>query len=252
MSLQVPDWIMFRCRHRQLLSYPLDAYLRDLPKRPEFRLRGEEQRRGYVASWEIRDDHTLWLTGLETRTPDDGPDPGASLVFPSGGPVRATWVSQPLWTPDLEQKRFSLLGNGTTYAHESYLSVWDGRLVMVEEVDGKTNRRIGGELTPHLEQLFGPEEGSFLRAAFGDPDDAAPRLVYADWLDERHDPRGEVVRVAERVRRLDPDDAAREHSTHRDLLRRGLNHWLWARLLGYHDLDTGWLLPLLEAGDATY
>src|SRR5262245_61399584 len=102
MSLQVPDRILFRGRHRQLLSYPLDAYLRDLPEQPEFRLRGQGQRRGYIASWEIRDDYTLWLTGLETRPPDDGPDPGPRLIFPSDGPVRAIWVSQPLWTPDLE------------------------------------------------------------------------------------------------------------------------------------------------------
>ncbi len=239
MSLQDPDWIVFRGANRMLLSQPLEAYLRELPGRPDFRLRVPGQNRGYVASWEVRDDHSLWLTGLETRPPSDGPDPGPSLVFPSGGPVRATWVSQPLWTPDLEQRLFSLLGNGTTYARESYLSVWHGQVVMVEDVDGKTNRRVGGELTPHLERLFGPEEASFLRVAFADPDDAAPRLIYADWLDERHDPRAAVVRLAERLCRLDPETAARERSAHRAQLRPGLDHWLWARLLGYDRLTTG-------------
>jgi uncharacterized protein (TIGR02996 family) len=221
------------------LSYPLDSYLRDLPERPEFRLRGPGQNRGYVASWEVRDDLTLWLTGLMTRPSSDGPDPGTRLIFPTTGPVPATWVSQPLWTPDTEQRRYSPMGNGTTYARESFLSVWNGRLVMVEEVDGKSNRRIGGELTPHLETLFGPEEGSFLRAAFVDPDDAAPRLVYADWLEERHDPRGPVVRLAERLRRLPPDTPVGERSADQALLQRGLNHWLWARLLGYDRLRTG-------------
>src|SRR6478672_10659368 len=101
MSLQDPDWIQFRSRHRPLHSYPLEAYIRELPHRPEFRMRGDGRRRGYVASWEVRDDDTLWLTGLETRLPGDGPDPGPSLVFPTGAPVPATWVRQPLWSPDL-------------------------------------------------------------------------------------------------------------------------------------------------------
>ena len=239
MSLQDPDWIVFRGQNRPLLSYPLDVYLRGLPQRPDFRLRGAGQNRGYIASWEVRADATLWLTGLRTRTDGDAPDPGIGLVFPQPGPVPATWVRQPLRSPDLEQRRFSPIGNGTTYVRETYLSVWDGRLVMVEEVDGNTRRRVGGELTPYLETLFGPEEGAFLRAAFIDPDDSAPRLVYADWLDERHDPRAGVIRMAERLRGLDPESAARERSAHQDLLAHGLGHWLWLRLLGYQNLAMG-------------
>jgi uncharacterized protein (TIGR02996 family) len=40
------------------------------------------------------------------------------------------------------------------------------------------------------------EEAGFLEAIFSDPDDDAPRLVYADWLDERGDPdRAEFIRL---------------------------------------------------------
>ena len=35
----------------------------------------------------------------------------------------------------------------------------------------------------------------FLAAICANPDDDAPRLVYADWLDEHGDPRGEFIRV---------------------------------------------------------
>ena len=35
----------------------------------------------------------------------------------------------------------------------------------------------------------------FVAAICADPDDDLPRLVYADWLDERGDPRGELVRL---------------------------------------------------------
>jgi uncharacterized protein (TIGR02996 family) len=39
------------------------------------------------------------------------------------------------------------------------------------------------------------EENAFLAAIKARPDDDLPRLVYADWLDERDDPRGLIVRT---------------------------------------------------------
>src|SRR5579884_708793 len=36
-----------------------------------------------------------------------------------------------------------------------------------------------------------PEEEAFLQAITANPDDETPRLVYADWLEERGDPLGE-------------------------------------------------------------
>ena len=35
----------------------------------------------------------------------------------------------------------------------------------------------------------------FLQAILADPDDDTPRLIYADWLEEQGDPRGEFIRV---------------------------------------------------------
>jgi uncharacterized protein (TIGR02996 family) len=40
------------------------------------------------------------------------------------------------------------------------------------------------------------EEAAFLRAVQANPNDVAVRLVYADWLEERGDPRGEYLRIA--------------------------------------------------------
>jgi uncharacterized protein (TIGR02996 family) len=39
------------------------------------------------------------------------------------------------------------------------------------------------------------EDDALLRAVLANPADDAPRLIYADWLDERGDPRGEYLRV---------------------------------------------------------
>ncbi|WP_171472587.1 TIGR02996 domain-containing protein [Frigoriglobus tundricola] len=42
----------------------------------------------------------------------------------------------------------------------------------------------------------------FLNAIAAQPADRTLRLVYADWLDERADPRGELIRVEEQMRQL--------------------------------------------------
>src|SRR5262249_2108401 len=47
---------------------------------------------------------------------------------------------------------------------------------------------------------------AFLQAIIEDPDDIAPRLVYADWLEERGDPRGEFIRVQCGLATLAPGD----------------------------------------------
>lgn len=39
------------------------------------------------------------------------------------------------------------------------------------------------------------EEAGFIAALLAEPDDRVALLVYADWLDERNDPRGEFVRL---------------------------------------------------------
>jgi uncharacterized protein (TIGR02996 family) len=75
-----------------------------------------------------------------------------------------------------------------------------------------------------------PDE-AFIRAILADPDDPAARLVYADWLDEQDDPRGEFLRAEARLAAISEDDAARSALTARlRELRAGISpDWL-ARL----------------------
>jgi uncharacterized protein (TIGR02996 family) len=39
------------------------------------------------------------------------------------------------------------------------------------------------------------DDQAFLQAMQDNPDDASVRLVFADWLEERGDPRGELIRL---------------------------------------------------------
>src|SRR5262249_60458262 len=52
-------------------------------------------------------------------------------------------------------------------------------------------------------------EEAFLRAIRDSRDDDAPRLAYADWLEERGDPRGEFIRVQCELARISADDPRR-------------------------------------------
>ena len=52
-------------------------------------------------------------------------------------------------------------------------------------------------------------DDAFLQAIIECPDDDAPRLIYADWLDERGDPRGEFIRVQCALAGMDEYDPRR-------------------------------------------
>jgi uncharacterized protein (TIGR02996 family) len=72
------------------------------------------------------------------------------------------------------------------------------------------------------------DDESFLRAINARPDDNLPRLVYADWLEERHDTRADVVRIQAQLRELQPDDESRaELLSHLEKLEAGFDpRWL--------------------------
>jgi uncharacterized protein (TIGR02996 family) len=54
-----------------------------------------------------------------------------------------------------------------------------------------------------------PDDATFLRLIAAAPHDDAPRLVYADWLEERGDPRGRFIRVQCALASLAADDGRR-------------------------------------------
>lgn len=47
------------------------------------------------------------------------------------------------------------------------------------------------------------EEAAFVAAILASPRDDMPRLVFADWLDERGDPRGELLRISTELEGLE-------------------------------------------------
>jgi uncharacterized protein (TIGR02996 family) len=56
--------------------------------------------------------------------------------------------------------------------------------------------------------MFTTEDKAFLSAILDQPADTTARLVYADWLDDRDDPRGTYLRVELELQALPDPDAA--------------------------------------------
>jgi len=79
------------------------------------------------------------------------------------------------------------------------------------------------------------DHDSFLQAILAHPDDDHLRLVYADWLEERADPRGEFIRVQMELAQPGLDRARRVELQKRE-------HALWVE---HHKLWLGPLTPLV-------
>src|SRR5262249_12315251 len=80
---------------------------------------------------------------------------------------------------------------------------------------------------------------AFLHDICRDPEDDAPRLSYAEWLEERGDPRGEFIRLQCRLARLEQGEAQRPALRQREhvLLRQHRPDWLGFLTEGS---DTNW------------
>jgi uncharacterized protein (TIGR02996 family) len=85
-------------------------------------------------------------------------------------------------------------------------------------------------------------ETAFIRTILADPSDPAPRLVYADWLEERGDPdsvhRAEYLRKECQLDSLPSGDRRRRRLRARLLQLRGLVGDDWWRQLDWAKVDS--------------
>lgn len=76
-------------------------------------------------------------------------------------------------------------------------------------------------------------DAHFLAAIASAPLDRLPRLVYADWLDEQNDPRGELIRLEEETReRVGWDDVLWKLKPRRNELRKQVDAD-WMKAMNY-------------------
>jgi uncharacterized protein (TIGR02996 family) len=99
-----------------------------------------------------------------------------------------------------------------------------------------------------------PADDAFLAAIRDRPDDDLPRLVYADYLDERGDLRGEFIRVQIERATLLGDDPRRFDLVAREqeLLRAHEEEWLGplAEIVSNHEFRRGFISGVLVMTEA--
>ena len=80
-------------------------------------------------------------------------------------------------------------------------------------------------------------DAGFLQDIVAHPNDPVPRLIYADWLDEHDDPRGEFLRLEVQLKELKEDDPKHEKIRARlQELRKGFPR-TWLALLDRTDVE---------------
>src|SRR5690348_14697300 len=82
-------------------------------------------------------------------------------------------------------------------------------------------------------------EQAFLRDVVEHPGDETPRLIYADWLSERGDPRGEFIHLQCELARLAEDDPRRPELEDRALELEQRWGQEWAKPL-YLSIAASW------------
>jgi len=88
-------------------------------------------------------------------------------------------------------------------------------------------RALGSESVAAKQMRVGIED-AFWHDVLAHPDEDAPRLIYADWLDEHNDPRGEFIRVQCALAQLSDEDPRRWplELREQELLREHTEKWL--------------------------
>ena len=95
----------------------------------------------------------------------------------------------------------------------SSLSPATSRLIMSNGIAKDTDN------TARIAQFMNNSEAIFIRSIQESPDDDAQRAIYADWLEERDDPRADYLRLESELRAIVPTEAT-DPDVQRDLLTK--------------------------------
>ena len=164
MTAQASDILILRGNRHQLCTLPLHDYLKRRPKRsrPRFCVPSTALWRGYIATWEIRDD-ALWLISLEADVNDNEtvrPAAFQDICRKWKPPVRASWFTGDLRCPE---------GGLLSYAHHGFASIYErDRMIWIErgQVVGEQlhinpPNRVIYTIAPDGTRLFDPKINQF-------------------------------------------------------------------------------------------
>jgi len=154
-TAQVPERIVYEGTEGFLFTDPLESYFtRDNP-RPKFASPHTACWRGYIASWEIRED-TLYLTDIKAWMRDkEGKAAPVEFeqIFPGKAkPLKADWFTGTLRIPRGEPIKYVHMGYQTIYEYDVFLRIEAGKVVDRKTIDNRNKVRT----TPPAQSILDP------------------------------------------------------------------------------------------------
>lgn len=196
-TAQAPDIIVIDGEEKSLFENPLDVYFERTLQFPDFEAlfpEGEQSTacwRGYVATWEIREE-SLYLVkiqdcGRKRTLPME-------LLFPEhhGMPIRADWFSGYLRIPDGPLLRYEHMGYGSRFEREILMKLDSGTVkeVIPQDLGAGFVVMVGLQwdsfrVTMPID-FEGVRLGDALRQILADAPDYPPEEETAKLLRETH------------------------------------------------------------------
>lgn len=138
-TAQFPDLLIYEGQTVGIFSNPLESYFDKTHPRPNvlFKTTCTASWRGYLATWQIKEDGFLYLVKLvDGSCSQDAPEIPIDKVFPKQKlPIKAGWFSGALVIPQGEQLEYVHMGYGSVYEKELHLSIKNGKLVSKIVID---------------------------------------------------------------------------------------------------------------------
>lgn len=137
MTAQAGEKLIYKGNNYSMGSLPLEPYLESLANKPSFKAPASYLWRGYVGSWELRDDQ-LFLIGIEIFDPEPK-DLGIEYLFHGKTEVFADWFTGEVRLVSGKRLHYVHGGFGSIFEEDIFLTFYKGVLIN-ERVEDNRNK----------------------------------------------------------------------------------------------------------------
>lgn len=142
-TAQIPDRLIYEGKTVGIYSEPLEQYFnKDHPKPIEWmQAMCSALWRGYLATWEIKDDKLYLIRVVKDGCSSDAPAYPLSNLFPGKkGPIFADWYTGTLVVPQGERLKYVHMGYQSVYEKELHIAIKDGNVVGTKTIDNRKKK----------------------------------------------------------------------------------------------------------------
>lgn len=147
MAAQIPDRILYHKEYYDLCTNPLELYWTTLRKKRPKLVSKDECKRGYVATWEVKDNQLFLreIDGIVRRSfvlwgRKEVPYSLAKLIGKRNTFVKATWYSGKLRIPTGAMTLFADNAYDSRYSREVIITVTKGDVERVVTLDSANQK----------------------------------------------------------------------------------------------------------------